>query len=260
MQKERFISAIRLLVSTVLVSGCAVNVNIPANRFESPESLGPVRDKGKVEMGGGLGGSNNIIFSQDFTLYPIEPATPPIQRAVADVYVTGGIGLLDKFDLGARYVTHSSPLLIFAKYQFLGPAAPDAKAGDTSFAATLGGGFTSKSGSSSLGGDVTGYELGIISADAAVIGGYRIADHLLAYGGPFVTNSWISGSRNVTPFGSSVESTSLFSATALQPGGNLGVMFGTGPVLKLEGTFAHASVGSVSKSNFYFGVELAFRN
>src|SRR5690606_17162018 len=88
-----------------------------------------------------------------------------------------------------------------AKFQFMGPKADDAKAGD--FSAAVSASYAARSLSGSRGTDPTlitssSYEFKRKLVDASLILGARVSDSVLIYGGPFVFLSPYIIKQNLT--------------------------------------------------------------
>ena len=80
------------LLSGVLFSGCAMNINLNANRFESPETRGHVLST-EIDAAA-LTGSNTLLIVPDVTASPLQVNSPSLVRSNASYLVGGNMGIL----------------------------------------------------------------------------------------------------------------------------------------------------------------------
>jgi len=168
-------SCLILLGSLIWLSaqtGCA-HYYLPASQLETPEATGPDRI-GRLELVGIQSGTDLLNASTESLVN----------------YAFGvSFAITPALDLGLK-LEPFAPVLVRAKYQFWG--APESQAHSGNFSASI-------SGSSGLllstynGSSVTFY-----SFNAAVIGGYRFAEHHLASLAPFFSLAGISGIGNAS--------------------------------------------------------------
>lgn len=238
----------------MLVSGCAVTVDVPTNRFDSPETTGKL---GRLKLEADFGGSNSVVLTPDITAKAPDTAHPTFDTTKF-LDVMAGVGLMDKLDVDVRT---DGGLAFEVKYQFLGAPRMTAKAGNFALAATLmGGGSTYNQDSSGLVGaghvDQSAY-----FADAALVAGYRVLDPVLIYGGPFIRDTKFSGSyTQSSSIGAPSTSAGNYSGDVMSTGANIGVELGLPLVqFKLEGAYSNAKSGSVNTGRFFGGLGVAFQ-
>jgi hypothetical protein len=210
------------ILALVASSGCALNVNLNANRFESPETSGAL-----------LAGSIDAAFTGSNTLI-LNAGAPAWDRSNASPRLSGSLGLLDRLDVSVK-APWDGPVLLQTKVQLLGAPLSRAQSGDFALAATFGVGATQPSGES------------LNTYDGALIAGYRIAETWMIYGGGFAT-----GVRYSDTLGGS--------GNAVQSGGNVGLMLDSVlGAIKIEEAWTVASAASNQRTGFYTGACLSYR-
>ena len=227
----------------LISSGCALNVNLNANRFESPETRG---ERFASSVGVATTGSNQLV-----------PAPSPTwNRSNASLLAGANLGLFERLDIGLK-VPWNGPFLLLAKYQLLGAPELQAQSGNFSVALTAGAGTALPSGTLTDPATGTNSHYGLSSAmfDFALIAGKRIAETFMIYGGPFVSTFNYSGT--LEPAGGTA---SGFNGDATQGGANLGLQLDSvlGAIM-IEEAWTLASVSGVHQAGFYTGARLSFR-
>lgn len=246
-----------LLVILPVVTGCALTLNQPVNRFESSEVSGR---RGQISMGGALSSrASQAVYSKDVELF--EPnVNDPKYESTDSLLVRANFGLNEKMDFGLKYSDNG---LAFAqvRYQPLGVTRVRAHEGDFSLTtgASLGFWSTSHSGTSFLSTytidsltTFTGYEL-------SVAPGYRIFDDWLVYVAPFYARTGLSGSWKQTKISDKTVIERNYSGNATSSGVNVGTEFFSGPrfSVTVEAGYAHNRAGNSSESVGSIGLMLA---
>jgi hypothetical protein len=245
------IARILTLVAACALGGCTIQVNVPVNRFESPETVGKA---GRVELDAAVGGSNDAVLTEDASTDAPSPAHPTGDHS-AFFRFGAGVGLRDDLDLELR---NFSELVV--KYQILGQPRLTSRMGNVSLAVTLGagGGYDSSNGTG-LNQTQFQYDLTTVSLDAALIAGYRITDWWLLYAGPFFRYVPYTGHYAQGPENTSLPSGTPFSGTVSCYGGNLGFEFGNEIVQgRVECAFGQLESGSLNTGLVTCGGQLAF--
>lgn len=202
----------------MLASSCGINTHLPASRLESPETHGRSLAAG-VDFG--VQGSNSLSLTPGYDTTPVNTDMPSYSRTFADMTLGADMGLAERFDIGIE-TAFDSPLQLKGKFQLIGDPQVKARKGNLSLAVTAAiGGSTQNERSTGLFDDlVDAYEMRHSMADGSVIAGYRFADAVLVFGGPFVQKHWIDGWQ-VMDDGPEVP----FELEAHQYGVNVGVSF-----------------------------------
>lgn len=250
-------SIVLFSLSTVfafVMSGCAVYVRMPVNRFDSPEAMGK---KYRAKVAASSGGANYVILTPDQTVRAPDSDHPTFDSTDwQNLRLDGGIALTEDFDIELRNFSS-----LFVKYQFLGDGRLHAEPGNFAMAITGAiGGYSSTQEST---GFLVGYskartELTELWADAALVGGYRFADWAMIYGGPFFTYSNFKGNWSGTDF-SGVASAREIKGNALQTGVNLGLELGVPLVQgKIEAGYGNIKSADLNNGRFHVGVQVAF--
>ena len=246
------------LLAAFAFSGCALTMNMHANRFQSPEVEGRLGE-GYVDMG--IGGSNELVQTSDQTQNPPNLTSPYFQRSDREYYLGGGIGLTDRLNVELRN-PFSDTGILEAKYQFLGEPHNAAKEGNFSFSAA-GGVFyaaPSQSNADAFANVTATSSRNIWTLDAALLAGYRFTEAVLLYASTSYTYNSYSGKIDQTV--ASVPKSYNFSGTAHQIGFNLGFEFSLGQCLiKVEEAYAIADAtqtNSTKTARAYTGVSLGF--
>lgn len=242
------------LAFIAFLSGCAVTVDVPANRFDSPETLGK---RWRVKVQGDYGGENSVVLTP--YLSSAQPNTKDPQfLPTRFVRVGGGVEFFDNFDVELR-----SLLDLHVKYQLLGDPRLTAKQGNFALAVTgtLGTGGSKDSYSPLFGSTTVRSEQNEVFFDGAIIAGYRVADPVLLYAGPFARYTDFHGTFETTDASTGASSgVSKYSGNVVTTGANLGAEVGT-PLFQLKGEVAYANVksGSLNTGRAYAGISLAFQ-
>jgi hypothetical protein len=245
----------------LVLSACAhpITTHLTANRFDSPEAAGKL---GAGDIHGGFESGPLFTITPDSTVNPPDFSRAGFSHTDLDGFLAGDLGLLDQLDVGLK-LRFNNTTLGQIKYQFLGEPRLSAKEGNFSLAASFaGGGATHNSTNTeefALGTPITATDtLTETDLDAAVIGGYRLQDVLLIYGGPFWTRRSYSG--NISQTGGAT-GTYPFNGIIQQFGMNVGLQanFNRG-IARVEGAGSRASQSS-SGANYwsgYLGFDLGF--
>ena len=81
-------------VAGLFIAGCAVTVDVPANRFDSPETLGK---QWRVKVQGDYGGSNSVELTPLLSSSVPNTASPKFETT-RFVRASGGVELFQNFD------------------------------------------------------------------------------------------------------------------------------------------------------------------
>jgi len=261
MHKTGYLTTLLLIT---LLSGCHSTVKVSPLRYESPEVIGQGQHQAVITINPEQRVDVAIRSTADFANPVIsteQPASPPgfpadititnipifemaywardslaYIASMADVASYAGIN--DKLDIYLD-TQYGSPL-VRMKYQFLGQPASRAKSGNLSLAIDGGYGY-------SYVGGLNGLEQN--AYDAALIGGYRITNSLMLYGGPFYSRYDLKDANGSL-------STSVESA-----GSNVGVRFelGKNSSIYLEKSTSKLSSGASIHTGDYYGLALESR-
>jgi hypothetical protein len=239
----------------LVFSGCAVTLNLPVNRFDSPETRGEL-GRGHVEAA--IEGAHELTIIPDVTGNPAQVNARTLERATG-LRMGGELGLLDRLDVALK-ARSNTPMELEAKFQALGDPEKSAKEGNVALAlsAAGGAGSSTKTGSDGFNGISGTAETDFTTAEFAAIGGYRPADSLLIYGGPFHALAHYSGT--LTQTGTSTPRL-LYSGTARQTGANAGLQW-DGPRFSLKGEIAWSVAtadASAKQVGFFSGILFALR-
>ena len=253
------------LLLLALLSGCHTTLKVSQLRYESPETLGKDQHQAVFTINPEQGVDVGIRSTADFANPVISTEQPKDLPNFPDGITITNIPIFD-IAYWARdslaYVLSMSELasyagvtdsldiyldtqygapLLRAKYQLLGKPASRATAGNFSLAIDAGYGYAPFDGMKGL--ETSAY-------DVALIGGFRIADSLLLYGGPFQTRYDIKDAYG--PSRTNVESV----------GSNIGLRFGLGKnnSLYLERSSSTVTSGSSTHAGDYYGLALEFRD
>ncbi|MGZ3688303.1 MAG: hypothetical protein ACXVBW_08385 [Bdellovibrionota bacterium] len=254
---SRISSLILTAVALLIAQGCSsISMSMPVNRFESPEALGKVgeRGKGSIDLMS-VGGSDQIILTPDVSQIPLNPGAPTFGKEFVLPSIGAGFAAADRMDLRLVIIWDSPPILR-AKYQFIGDTRQSAKAGNLSLAATLGAGYIPQTVTSTQvlnPGTAITYNLNWVASDTSIIFGWRGLDILLLYIDAFGSYYWFGGGQTTTTANSNVSST--IAGRAFHTGGNAGfaVDIGTRMVLRLETGYGFAFSGPNAGSNLTVG-------
>ena len=244
-------------------TACAITLNTPVLRFDSPESQGKL---GKGYVAGSFAGDS------DLTIIPDTTAQPPVDSKSYSTTVVGAVssavGITEGLDLGIFFPASAStnasgtaPLMLEAKYQFLGSHRIERTPGSFALAATLGlgGASDSKSDTNSLNSITANSDSDFEAIDVGAIAGYRWTSWYLLYSGIFFTDyfysSTIHQSQNGVP-----TNNYTFSGNAGQTVLTVGSEFDFGHfVMRLEGAIASGKSGSVNNTDVFGGGQWGFQ-
>ena len=240
------------LSALLLLPGCAITLNLPANRFESPEAQGGQ----SLYFEGGVQGANQLVIVPLTTADPPRVDSPSFRRSSSSALLGAGIGLFSRLDLGVRIVAHA-PTLLKVKYQILGPGRLKSEPRTFSLAVSGGIGTSRKSQQ-----DHDGFtsvdansESQFLTYDGSLIGGYRSSRSMLLYGSVFSTTTEVDGSITVLPS----SSVSSFRGDARQRGASLGLELKTGSLgLMMEAGYGAATYHSIEEDGMFFGILVRF--
>ena len=245
----------RFIATALLVflsSGCAVTIKMPANRYDSPETMGK---QWRAKVATGLGGANNVILTPDFTTMAPNPQSPTFDTAT-EFQLRAGVAALENLDIEIKTLT-----ALQIKYQFLGDGRLYAQPGNFSMAATLAGGWNeSQQNGTQLFGSSQRYEVKLKEGtfDGALIFGYRVNELFLMYGGPFFTLDSYTGTDSPLDGNNVAISITNFSGSVFQTGANLGLEFGI-PIVqgRVELAYANVNSGDLNTGRVYIGGQVA---
>jgi hypothetical protein len=239
----------------VLAWGCPIRVNVPINRFDSPETRGRF---GKVHGDFGVQGTSKLTVVPDYT------ASPPVTNSRSFTDTSGGVrlafgmGLMRRMDLDVK-LPLPGPGTIQLKYQLLGAPESEAARGNTSLAITAAVGSEVTSGGNARSDGTYSsqdtYDHRGSYFDVAAILGRRLFDSVMVYGGPFRTAVGYDGT--IDQAGGQKYS---YSGATLQRGVNLGLQVAhRRAVVRLESALSLATDGSARRSGFTGGFVLGYR-
>ncbi len=175
---------------SVLLTACSVNIRMPVNRFDSPEVIG---QPGVVKTDLGLQGVSEIVLTNDPSSSTAPNVKNPQINSTHRVRVSGTYSISDILDIEYR-----PPLGASLKAQILGVPYKSAKKGNFSLAASLGYKYAMNQDPDPTSGGGIRMKLNESMLDGAVIGGYRVLDMLMFYGGIFTVSDSYSGSWHDT--------------------------------------------------------------
>ncbi|MEO8199145.1 MAG: hypothetical protein ABI679_01365 [Gemmatimonadota bacterium] len=223
------------LIAGPLLSGCAITLNLPANRFESPETQG---SQG-LYLEAGVSGANKVVLVPSISASPPDVNSPAIVHENSGAAFGGGVGIVPRLDLGVHF-NGNAPTVFRAKYQFIGSGRSTTHAGIFSLAVSAGIGASKRDDSyrdtfsSTQGASTTKF----ITYDGSIIAGYRFSSSMLLYGSVFYTTTDVDGTITQTP----TNNVAQFRGDARQKGANLGIELNTGHLgLIVEGGYGNAT-------------------
>ena len=232
-------------IFSVFVTGCALTLNLHANRFQSPEAEGQV-GSGHVNFAG-IHGANELVIVPNTTATPPSTQSPRFARMAANYTHTGAVGLAPRLDLELRNPLSDTGNLGL-KYQLIGDPWAIAKKGNFSLSVAGGLYYANPSNRDE---DLITHRAAksdrtLWTYDAAVILGYRAGDNLLIYGGSAITQVIYEGSIDQTLPPSTSVSHYTFGGRAQQLGFHVGVRWeiGRGHIL-IEEAYAIAKATQV---------------
>jgi hypothetical protein len=241
------------LWSGLALTACAHQYNLPANRFDGPESLGrPGAMQAEVA---GFQTGNQLTINPSLTDSSQPSST--LDNFQINYMLGFAVGVTDKIDAGIR-LQPNGPLLFRGKIQLLGKPEPQSRPGDISATIVLTSGITLVS-ETDRSGSGTSLDLSAryTTYSGHMILGGRLTPKLLLYVGGGFTGYGYSGSLQEANGG---PKSSDFSGGASQPGFFVGfrtsaeaVFFGA----ELTKTFVTA--GSEEATGYYPGVVLGLK-
>ena len=163
-----------LILTTILFS-CATTIDVPLNRFESPEAQKHM----KVKFDGGYQKQASAVLTEDYT-YNAPNTTNPRLTTDDEITASASLGIYDTFEVSIRV-----PAEILLKYQILGLKRGEAKKGNFSLAATISSAATGQNKTGTQWFSSTPYKIDLTQryTNLGIILGYRAADEFLIYGG-----------------------------------------------------------------------------
>jgi len=226
---------------TLLGTGCA-HYYVPSNHLESPEARGAATSEGKPT----IGRLEGVLLHQgiDINAEPVQPAAAPgsavtpakeMQKAPINLAFGFSKSFGESWDVGVRIYPYA-PMLLRAKYQFLGPSEIRASVNDFSASVAVAGGIL-------LGSGVV-FSL----VDAAMPLGYRVEQNHLLVLTPFLSSASVSGMSVPAAGGGAT------SGAVSQYGVALGYQYHyLGMILRAEASMNGGSCGASVISGWYFG-------
>lgn len=254
----RLALAALLLTLLLNVAGCSIATRIPANRFDSPETVGK---RWSGDFGGGFEGGNEYVITDDDTATPPNFSNPYFETSTWDGFLNGNLGILSCLDVGVKIRTNSTTLGQ-VKYQILGEPRSAAKEGNFSLAVSAAGGGSTQSGSdTSIGSNPTtaNNSMNESAVDLATVMGYRMSDRALLYWSFSWTRQTYSGTLTQTGGGGQ---TYYYSGQLRQLGFNVGAEFDDANFIsRLELATARTTAvgGGPTYTDVYGGGEVGFR-
>jgi hypothetical protein len=232
-------------VAVVLVSGCAINIRMPVNHFDTSESIG---ESSRLKLDVAYVGASDVVLTEDFVTSAPNPSHPDAIDSAYFLRFGGGVSLLDNLDLELKSLTS-----LQAKYQLLGQPRSRAHQGNFSLAAMVLASFDKQQSSSlqntSPNANYSSYDLPM---EVKFSVGYRILKPVLLYATPFY---------QVAPFWGTYQGANLihYSGTATAFGGNLGIEVGIPEVqLIAEAGWGQTQCGDFRKDHLFVSGQIAF--
>lgn len=178
---------VRVLIAILAgsLAACSVNIKMPVNRFDSPETIG---QPGVIKSEIGMQGTAEIVLAEDPQSNTQPNTTNPTINGDSRVRVAAAYSAFDALDIEYR-----PPFGASFKFQLIGTSYKSAKAGNFSAAISFGGKYAMNQYPDPLSRDTIQMKLNETMFDAALIAGYRVADMFMVYGGPFITTDSFSG-------------------------------------------------------------------
>ncbi len=244
---QKLITSTLLAFAVIAFSGCTVVAKLPMTRFETPETEGKfLAAEGQI----GYQGRSEVEFTDDFTVIPPSTTNPSVETPGHRIMANGSLGILNRLDVNLTIPEARLGL----KYQFLGAPRTMAEKGNFSAAVSAGisGNDEEETGSPFLSSAVKTYKLHERQYDFALIGGWRFAENLMLYGGPFIVFDKVKTTYTPAPGATAQES----SGTIRSLGGNFGVqvMADKNLFVRLEGAGANTKLGNANITNGTYGL------
>ncbi len=231
------------LLLGVLLAGCVVDYQMRANRFISPEAQGRL---GAGQFQAAYSGAHDLEVIETFNLSQIPPARFDGSTHMLDFGVAVGLG--ERWDIGLRQGLPDASLALGGKYQFLGEPRLRAKKGNVSLAGTLAPAiylFEANTGADTIDGQIW-------SLDTSLVAGYRLADNVMVYGGPFYAYHALDSDVTVNGVGRG------FSGSGNQFGAHVGLRFEWRYfAVMAEGAWSQADWEGVRDDVATFGISLS---
>jgi len=231
-----------LLLGAVL-AGCVIDYQMRVNRFISPEAQGRL---GAGQVATSLPDAHDVDLVAGLPVGEIDPARFDGTTRLFDL--SAAVGLGERWDLAVRQGFPDASFGVGGKYQFLGEPRLRAKEGNFSLAGTLAPGlylFEANYGDDNIDGLIW-------SVDTSLVAGYRLADNVLIYGGPFYAYHALDSDITVNNFERGL------SGHGNQFGANLGVRFEWRYfAVTVEGAWSQARWDSVQDDVAVLGLSLA---
>lgn len=233
----------------LIFSNCAIKTRLPLNHLQSPETTGT-----KASLDASLIGVATQVITSD--KYATNPTS--LGPYIAPPEYTGQLGfmkgVIERLDLGARY-TIEGPLMVQAKYQWIGDSQVTAKAGNFSLATILGVGGSFDGGDGTSFGTQAKHSIGIVAGEINAVVGYRLADPLLLFGGPFFNINTAQGEITQNSL-----STYRVDTRTTQYGVGIGLQ--VIPVrlvqIAIEAAYSSAQTGITNAPQFTVGANISF--
>lgn len=245
-----------VFVALSLSSGCAIGLNMPTVRFDSPEARGK---PGSGSIGIGAATSHYLEIIPDTT------ANPPVDRRSFqrsfNFPARVEFGILARLDIELRApmaTFGTAPAILKLKYQVIGEPRSTAKMGNFALAVSAGGALTSNE-TTHYGGSINAVtDASFNGFDLAGLAGYRVSDPILLYGGVFYTRYNFDGTITQTGSGA-IAAPYTFAGHAEQSGLNFGASAGGGGFnIRAEMAAAFAFSGGARIQSLQGGLMLGF--
>jgi len=242
-----------ILILLILISACSSSkhIRLQGNRFDLPETLPSEQMTATVEFAG----TTEVHLSPNENFYPADVNAPEFASKPGQAGLRIGYSPQPRWEIQVQTLPNLSRSLngypaIKAKYQFRGSDLRSAKKDDFSLAASAGLAYgQDESGTS--GNPTYLNEMQLVMIDIGGIGGLRLTDNLLLYGGPFVTPIYFWGEDKIASFNSEQQRDS-FSGTAWQWGLNIGAAYFHGQSWSLQTELAYTGIHWKSSSDGFF--------
>lgn len=245
------------LILALFASACAAPISqtMPAARMHSPEAQG----KGGIgSLNLGWGGADKAELTHDL-VQRIPNTNDPALGRTGTVRMGAGVGLGDRVD--ADFIL---PLRLQLKWQALGFPRAEARKGNVSLALTAAVGYGFERGEGNDTWQIfhrathqqaeSAWEMKNINGDGSVILGWRFADALMLYGGPFFSSYRFNGGYTQRNTSGAVTAQGSFSGSSRQKGAHLGLDWGKDVwSFRVEGSVTRAESGSSESTRGYFG-------
>ncbi|MCB0347344.1 MAG: hypothetical protein KDD37_00840 [Bdellovibrionales bacterium] len=176
-----------LLLLSILLTACtSITIQVPANRFISPEAQGDSFLRGRVTLGGHGGSEIEVVESK----FSDSPTTDPEITEDSGAQIGIELNLIKSLDV-YYIINYNSYDSLGLKYQILGDSVASAKA--KSFSLAVGAGILTSTSASVIteSDDTTSTEIETTikfsGHEYFLLLGYRPSDNVLIYLGPWFT-------------------------------------------------------------------------